>query len=280
MYSAEIIEYHTKQLEILYSEILDNAEYKVYLGYEDFDDEYDSDSSDKSSSKAKKILHNVAAIVKSMFVTLSYNLAKMAKLYNTLSNKYNKILSNPSHINETKFKNTRVTVIPHDKMIKMIKLCNALFELLKDPISSTNSNNSSDFKEVKQALLEIGLDINKLNFKDALSKSYKNNKVKQSIHMHKYEVEDLKDLLQDISIYKDITSSMFVSSIRKKVIAQSTKLTEEFNTADEEDKEKIQTKVTKLWMLANFIKPAYTIANDVCKDLLTLCDVARKCVEE
>lgn len=286
MYTNDTIAYYNKQLLDTYKAICNNNPntpiIALYLANEDFELEPTSSS---ILSTLKRFLTQLDIVIKSLFVKLSLTLQIITKRYNVIFNKYYTAIStNKNKINTSTFYNTRLNIVNNITMWKRIKAAQQLFSILSNMDGVLNASGHWDTIELKRGfdyLIEIGYDAQSQALINKVSDSYRNDSITQTVNQHMYSINGLIELLNRAKSFEQYTRDSFVVNLKRKFAIVSERLvTEKRLTEDPAKQQILQTKLMRLWWCSHFIKAAYIITNDVCRDLSKLCVAANNAIEE
>lgn len=275
MYTSDTISYYNNLLETTYKSLCDNNPNNIlFLANEEFED---TNVHASFSSQLFNFLKQLNIVITALFVKISTKIKTITKQYDTLFNKYYKELSdNKNNIDTEDFYNTKIAIAPYIVTYKRIKTIQQLFAILDNMDSILNASGSFETPEMKRAfdlLIDIGFDAQNQSLINKSTGSYKNDTITQSVYQHMYTVDKLLSLIDSVKSMEKYTKYSWTVNLRRKFDNVSNKLTNEKRVLDKDNTTKaneLQTKIKRLWWCSHFIKAAYTITNDVCKDLVKL----------
>lgn len=286
MYSNDTIAYYNTQLLNTYKSLCNNNPETPYILTLVANEEFDmTPTSSGVLSTLMRFLSQLGIVVKSLFVKLSLTLQIITKRYNNIFNKYYTAIStNKSNIDTTKFYNTKIDMVNNIVMRKRIRAVQQLFSILSNMDNILNASGPWDTVELKRAfsyLVEIGYDTQSQSLVNKISSSYKNDTISQTVNQHMYSINGLVSLLDTVRSFEPYTKDSFVTNLKRKFANCSEKLVNESRlTEDTSKKQILQVKLMRLWWCSHFIKAAYIITNDICRDMSKLCVAANNAIEE
>jgi hypothetical protein len=284
MYTSDTISYYNNILETTYKSLCDNNPNTILflVGNEEFEDTRLSPS---FSSQLINFIKQFSIVINALFVKLSVKIKMITKKYDSLFSKYYKELTNnKDNIDIEDFYNTKLSITPYITLYKRIKAIQQLFPILDNMDSIINaSGNAIETPEMKKAfdyLTDIGFDAQNQSLISKVSNNYKNDTITQTVNQHMYTVDKIISLLNNLKSVEKYTKYSWAVNLKRKFDMVSTKLTNERRIIDNDNtrKNELQIKIKRVWWCSHFIKAAYTITNDVCKDLTKLSHAASQCI--
>lgn len=292
LYSSYNVHFHETQLSILYQQIckdLPKIE-DLSIGEESL---FDTDT-----LHFKNIILSLANIAQSLFVSLTLTIEKILKKYELILNKYQQILlPNIQNIDTTKFETSTAKIVPHhilqtrlQSLKKVYSLLNNVDTVISYPASNSNSWSTPHIEQAFTSLLDIGFDANKLNLIKKVSTSYDAKRVRQSLSEAGYSEQDISGLIGEVREFTPYVTQSYTRNLNKKLSSLSDSLIKQKEALDNDsvksesqkilENKTISNKIMRLWWISHFIKAAYTIASDILDDIVTICKIALRSINQ